>query len=71
MKKLLVIIVLSLLWSGNTYSQNLKFTKIVNLDDPWGFSFINDYELIISKLRHEVKSLTNSNNECKNEMGKF
>jgi glucose/arabinose dehydrogenase len=55
MKKLLVIIVLSLLWSGNTYSQNLKFTKIVNLDDPWGFSFINDYELVITLKGGKIK----------------
>ena len=55
MKKLLVIIVLSLLWSGNTYSQNLKFTKIVNLDDPWGSSFINDYELVITQKGGKIK----------------
>ena len=36
--------------TGNTYSQNLKFTKIVNLDDPWGSSFINDYELVITNM---------------------
>ena len=39
MKKLLGIVVLSLLLSGNAYAQNLKFTKIINLDNPWGSSF--------------------------------
>jgi len=32
MKKLLGIVVLGLLLSGNVYAENLKFTKIINLD---------------------------------------
>ena len=55
MKKFLAIIFLSLLWSSNTYSQNLKFTKIVNLDNPWGSSFINNYELIITEKEGKIK----------------
>ena len=63
MKKILAIIVLSLLWNSNTYSQNLKFTKIVNLDNPWGSSFINDYELIITQKAGKIKivNLKNKN----------
>ena len=55
MKKFLSIIVLSLLCSSNIYSQNLKFTKIVNLDNPWGSSFINDYEMIITEKDGKIK----------------
>ena len=55
MKKFLSIIVLSLLCSSNIYSQNLKFTKIVNLDNPWGSSFINDYEMIITEKEGKIK----------------
>jgi quinoprotein glucose dehydrogenase len=42
MKNLLGILVLGLLLSGNAYAQNFKFTKIINLDKPWGSSFINN-----------------------------
>ena len=55
MKKFLSIIALSLLCSSNIYSQNLKFTKIVNLDNPWGSSFINDYEMIITEKEGKIK----------------
>jgi glucose/arabinose dehydrogenase len=55
MKKILAIMFLVLLWSENTYSQNLKFTKIVNLDKPWGSSFINDNELIVTEVGGKIK----------------
>ena len=49
MKKLLGIVVLGLLLSGNVYAQNLKFTKIINLDKPWGSSFISNDKIIITE----------------------
>jgi aldose sugar dehydrogenase len=55
MKKFLAIIVLSFVWSENIYSQNLKFTKIVNLDKPWGSSFINDKEIIVTEIGGKIK----------------
>ena len=55
MKKLLGIVVLGLLLSGNAYAQNLKFTKIINLDKPWGSSFINKDELIITEKKGKIK----------------
>ena len=55
MKKLLGIVVLGLLLSGNAYAQNLKFTKIINLDKPWGSSFINKDELIITEKNGKIK----------------
>ncbi|MBC8308522.1 MAG: PQQ-dependent sugar dehydrogenase [Pelagibacterales bacterium] len=55
MKKLLRILVLGLLLSGNAYAQNLKFTKIINLDNPWGSSFINKDELIITEKKGKIK----------------
>ena len=55
MKKLLGILVLGLLLSGNAYAQNLKFTKIINLDKPWGSSFINKDELIITEKKGKIK----------------
>ena len=55
MKKLLGIVVLGLLLSGNAYAENLKFTKIINLDKPWGSSFINKDELIITEKNGKIK----------------
>ena len=55
MKKLLGIVVLGLLLSGNAYAENLKFTKIINLDKPWGSSFINKDELIITEKKGKIK----------------
>ena len=55
MKKLLGILVLGLLLSTNAYAQNLKFTKIINLDKPWGSSFINKDELIITEKKGKIK----------------
>ena len=47
--------VLGLLLSGNAYAENLKFTKIINLDKPWGSSFINKDELIITEKNGKIK----------------
>ena len=55
MKKLLGLVVLGLLLSGNAYAENLKFTKIINLDKPWGSSFINKDELIITEKNGKIK----------------
>ena len=44
-----------MLLSGNAYAQNLKFTKIINLDMPWGSSFINIDELIITEKKGKIK----------------
>jgi quinoprotein glucose dehydrogenase len=37
------------------YAENLKFTKIINLDKPWGSSFINKDELIITEKNGKIK----------------
>ena len=55
MRKLLAFIFLVLFWSENTYSQNLKFTKIVNLEKPWGSSFINNKEIIVTEIGGKIK----------------
>jgi glucose/arabinose dehydrogenase len=55
MKKLLLKIVLGLLLNTNTYAENLKFTKIINLDKPWGSSFISDDEMIVTEKSGKIK----------------
>ena len=61
MKKLLLKIVLGLLLSTNTYAENLKFTKIINLDKPWGSSFINDNEMIVTEKSGKIKIINIKN----------
>ena len=62
MKKLLEIAVFILLLNINAYSENLKFTKIINLDKPWGSSFINNYEMIITEKSGKIKIINIKNN---------
>jgi len=62
MKKLLEIAIFILLLNINAYSENLKFTKIINLDKPWGSSFINNYEMIITEKGGKIKIINIKNN---------
>ena len=61
MKKILVKIVLFLLLGTNVYSENLKFTKIVSLDKPWGSSFVSDNEMIITEKSGKIKIINIKN----------
>ena len=61
MKKLLLKIVLGLLLSTNTYAENFKFTKIINLDKPWGSSFISDNEMIVTEKSGKIKIINIKN----------
>jgi len=42
-------------FSSNSYSENYKFTKIIELNEPWGSSFINKDELIITEKNGKIK----------------
>ena len=61
--KLLGIWVLVLLLSVNVYAENLKFTKIINLDTPWGSSFINKDEIIITEKNGKIKIININSGE--------
>ncbi|MDC1112510.1 PQQ-dependent sugar dehydrogenase [Candidatus Pelagibacter sp.] len=54
-KKYLILIFFFLIFSTNLFSQDFKFQKLAKLDGPWGFSFINDNELIISEKSGRIK----------------
>ena len=49
MKKLFFCLIILFCFSSNSYSKNYKFTKIIELNEPWGSSFINKDELIINE----------------------
>ena len=41
----------------------MKFKKIVNLDEPWGSSFINENELIITEKKGKIKIININSSE--------
>ena len=54
-KRYLILIFFFLIFSTSSFSQNFKFKKIVKLNEPWGSSFINDNELIITEKSGKIK----------------
>ena len=48
-KKYFLLIIFFLLFTTKSFSENLKFKKIISLNDPWGSSFINKSELITTE----------------------
>ena len=55
MKKLFFCLIILFCFSSNSYSENYKFTKIIELNEPWGSSFINKDELIITEKNGKIK----------------
>ena len=54
-KKYFSLIVFFLLFASKSYSNNFTLTKIVKLDEPWGSSFINNDEIIITEKSGKIK----------------
>ncbi len=55
LKKYFLLIILSIFFSSKSYSENYKFKKIIDLNDPWGSAFINDKEIIITEKKGKIK----------------
>jgi len=55
LKKIIYYTIILIFFSFYAYAANLKFTKIVSLDYPWGLTFINDNELLISEKNGKIK----------------
>ena len=53
--KLLYTAIIFFFFLVSSFSKNLKFTKIVDLDKPWGSSFINKNEIIITEKSGKIK----------------
>ena len=49
MKKFFIILLLSFNISSLSLAEDYKLTKITDLENPWGSSFINKNELIITE----------------------
>ena len=54
-KKYFLLVIFFLLFTSKGYSNNYKFTKIIELDEPWGSSFINNEEIIITEKKGKIK----------------
>ena len=54
-KKYFLLIIFFLLFTSKSYSNNYTFTKIIELDEPWGSSFINNDEIIITEKSGKIK----------------
>ena len=62
-KKYFLSIFFILLFTTKSSSENLNIKKIVALNDPWGSSFINDAELIITEKSGKIKIVNIISNE--------
>ena len=51
MSKNILAIIILLFFSSILQAEEFKLKKIVNLNKPWGSSFINENELIITEKR--------------------
>ncbi len=54
-KKFFLSLIFFFLICSNSFSSNLKFQKIVDLEDPWGSSFINNDEIIVTEKGGKIK----------------
>ena len=61
--KRLILIVCFLFFSTNSFSQNLKFNKITDLKAPWGSSFLNEDEIIITEKSGKIKIININSKE--------
>ena len=49
------LLILFLLFSTNSYSQDYSFKKITKLKEPWGSSFISNEEIIVTEKDGKIK----------------
>ncbi len=54
-KKYFSLVIIFFLFSSKSFSENFRFEKILNLKDPWGSSFINNEEIIITEKSGKIK----------------
>ena len=55
MKNFNFLIFFFLFYVSNGFTQDLKFTKIVDLKSPWGSTFIDTNELLITEKKGQIK----------------
>ena len=63
MFKKLILLLIFCFFSSQLYAEKFKLKKIVSLDKPWGSSFINENELIITEKKGKIKIINISSRE--------
>ena len=66
MNKIFLSLIIIFVFLTKSYSENLKFTKIVKLKNPWSASFINNNEIIITEKEGKIKIINLSSKEISN-----
>ncbi len=54
-KKYLSLIIVFIIFSSKSFSENYRFEQIASLADPWGSTFINNNEMIITEKKGKIK----------------
>ncbi len=55
--RLITLVFLLLISTKQLFAENLVFEKIFNLNDPWGSTFINDNQILITEKNGKIKLL--------------
>ena len=55
MIKYFLLVIFFLSFASKSYSNNYLFTKIIKLNEPWGSTFINNNEIIITEKSGKIK----------------
>ena len=50
-----LIIILTLLFTSKSYCEKIALEKLVELDSPWGSSFISNNEIIVTEKSGKIK----------------
>ena len=50
-----LIIILTLIFTSKSYCEKIVLEKLVELDSPWGSSFINNNEIIVTEKSGKIK----------------
>ncbi len=70
-KKAFFLSLFVFIFASNSFSENYNFQKIVKLDEPWGSSFINSQEILITEKSGKIKIVnieTNKVSEVKHNL---
>ena len=54
-KKYFLLIIFTFLFTSKSYSNNYLLTKIIELDEPWGSSFISNDEIVVTEKDGKIK----------------
>ena len=65
MKKIIIFFFISL-FSLSSYANGITISKIVDLKDPWGSTFVNDKEILITEKFGEIKLVNIKNKKITN-----